>query len=160
MAEPLASLTYLEPSDFIISPAALEVSAIVLFEIFMDLLVKVSVVSVPIRVVVAVGKVNVPEFDIVEMTGAVRVLLVRVSVVVLPTKVVVVVGIVSVPVLTIVPITGDVNVLFVNVSVVSLPTKVVVAAGKVTVTLDDNVSVAIDEVEPESDILSRVDGIV
>lgn len=43
-----------------------------------DLLVSVSVVALPTNVSVDVGKVNVPVFVIVEITGAVNVLLVRV----------------------------------------------------------------------------------
>lgn len=79
------------------------------------LLVKVSVVARPTKVSVEVGKVKVPTFEIVEITGLVRVLFVRVSVVALPTKVSVEVGSVSVPVLVIDAITGLVRVLFVSV---------------------------------------------
>ena len=46
-----------------------------------------SVVAFPTRVSVAVGRVIMPEFEMVEMTGAVSVLLVRVSVVAFPTRV-------------------------------------------------------------------------
>ncbi len=42
------------------------------------LLVKVSVVALPTKVSVAVGKVNVPVLEIEEMTGVVKVLLVKV----------------------------------------------------------------------------------
>jgi hypothetical protein len=70
----------------------------------------VSVVALPTNVSVAVGSVIVPVLEIVEITGAVRVLFVSVSVVARPTKVSVEVGNVSVPVLTILAITGVVRV--------------------------------------------------
>lgn len=96
-----------------------------------DLLVRVSVVSLATRVRVPVGKVIVPELDIVEITGEVSVLLVKVSVVSLPTKVVVAVGNVIVPVFEMVEITGAVKVLFVKVWDPSVLTKVCVPEGKV-----------------------------
>jgi hypothetical protein len=61
------------------------------------LLVKVSVVVLPTNVSVVVGKVSVPVFVIVEITGAVKILFVRVSVVVLATSVSVTAGRVNVP---------------------------------------------------------------
>lgn len=56
----------------------------------------VSLVSLATNVLVPVGRVRVPAFDIVEITGAVSVLLVSVSVVFLPTRVSVASGSVSV----------------------------------------------------------------
>ncbi len=53
---------------------------IVLFESEIVLFVKVSVVARPTKVSVAVGKVNVPVFEIDEMTGVVKVLFVSVCV--------------------------------------------------------------------------------
>ena len=50
----------------------------VLFAPEIVLLVKVSVVSFPTRISVATGRVNIPVFEIVDMTGNVKVLLVRV----------------------------------------------------------------------------------
>lgn len=97
------------------------------------LFVNVSVVALPTKVSVEVGKVKVPVFEIEEIIGVVRVLFVNVSVVALPTRVSVEVGRVNVPELTMVAITGEVKVLFVNVSVVALPTKVSVASGNVIV---------------------------
>jgi hypothetical protein len=66
-------------------------------------------VCVPVRltkVSVPVGIVTVPLFEILEITGDVRVLFVSVSVVARPTKVSVDVGRVRVPVFVIVDITG------------------------------------------------------
>lgn len=79
------------------------------------LFVSVSVVSLPTKVSVDVGKVKVPVLTIEAMTGLVNVLFVSVSVVARPTKMSVDVGSVSVPVLTIEAITGLVSVLFVSV---------------------------------------------
>lgn len=90
-------------------------------------------VALPTNVSVLIGKVKVPVFTIVEITGEVSVLLVKVSVVALPTKVSVLVGRVRVPVLRIDDIVGVVSVLFVRVSVVDLPTRVSVLVGKVKV---------------------------
>ncbi len=103
---------------------------------FKSLLANVSVVFLPTKVSVLVGKVNVPVLTMVAMTGAVNVLLVSVSVVFLPTKVSVAVGRLNVPVFTIVAMTGAVNVLLVNVCVVVVPTRVVVSFGKVIETFD------------------------
>ena len=50
------------------------------------LFVKVSVVALPTKVSVLVGKVSVPVLTIVAITGAVRVLLVKVWVAVVPTN--------------------------------------------------------------------------
>ena len=49
------------------------------------LLVRVSVVALPTRVSVEVGKVSVPVLEMLEITGVVRVLLVKVWVSVVPT---------------------------------------------------------------------------
>jgi hypothetical protein len=109
---------------------AFPILLIVLTEPLIVLLVKVSVVSLPTNVVVAVGSVIVPEFVIVDITGAVSVLFVNVSVVSLPTNVVVAVGNVTVPVFDIDDITGVVNVLFVRVcdpvSVATVPSIAIV----------------------------------
>ena len=59
----------------------------VLFAPFIVLLVKVSVVSLPTKVSVEVGKVNVPVLLILDIIGKVSVLLVKVSVVSLRTTV-------------------------------------------------------------------------
>jgi hypothetical protein len=64
---------------------------------------------------VEVGRVKVPVFVIVEMTGLVRVLLVNVSLVARPIRVSVEVGRVKVPVFAIVEMTGAVSVLLVKV---------------------------------------------
>ncbi len=80
-------------------------------------MVRVSVVSLPTKVSVAVGKVSVPVLEIVEITGEVKVLLVSVSAVARPTRVSVAVGKVKVPVFEIVEMTGVVKVLFVKVCV-------------------------------------------
>lgn len=63
-----------------------------------DLFVKISVVARPINVSDDVGSVNVPVFDIWEMTGKVNVLFVNTSLVVLPINVSVIVGNDNVPV--------------------------------------------------------------
>ena len=81
------------------------------------MLVSVSVVSLPTNVSVDVGRVRVPVFEIVDITGEVNVLLVSVSVVSLATNVRVPVGKVIVPELEIEDITGSVSVLLVNVCV-------------------------------------------
>ena len=81
------------------------------------LFVSVSVVALPTKVSVEVGKVNVPVLTIVAITGLVKVLLVSVSVVARPTKVSVEVGSVRVPVFTMVAMTGAVKVLLVSVAV-------------------------------------------
>lgn len=80
------------------------------------LFVKVSVVALPTKVSVDVGRLIVPVLLIWFMTGVAKVLLFRVSVVDLPTSVSVEVGSVSVPVFEIEEITGVVSVLFVSVS--------------------------------------------
>ncbi len=69
-----------------------------------DLFDNKSVVPVPTSVVVAVGSVSVPPFEIVEIIGKVSVLLVNVSVVSRPTRVAVTVG--SVIVFPLLVITG------------------------------------------------------
>jgi hypothetical protein len=100
------------------------------------LLVSVSVVSLATKVLVPVGKVTVPEFDIVEIVGLVSVLFVRVSVVARPTIVSVDVGRVRVfPEFVRVGLfmVGEVRVLLVRVSVVPLPTRVSVEVGRVIV---------------------------
>ena len=98
-------------------------------------MVRASVVALPTSVSVDVGRVSVPVFEMVAMTGRISVLLIRTSVVALPTSVSVDVGKVSVPVLTMVAMTGAVSVLLVSVSVVALPTSVSVAVGSVRVLL-------------------------
>ena len=115
---------------------------IVLLAPLIVLFVNVSVVALPTKVSVEVGKVKVPEFEIVEITGLVKVLFVNVSVVALPTKVSVEVGNVNVPVLLIEEIIGVVKVLFVKVCV---PVKVatVLSMSKVIV-------------EPETDEVNPV----
>ena len=115
---------------------------IVLLAPLIVLFVNVSVVALPTKVSVDVGKVKVPEFEIVEITGLVKVLFVNVSVVALPTKVSVEVGNVNVPVLLIEEIIGVVKVLFVKVCV---PVKVatVLSMSKVIV-------------EPETDEVNPV----
>ena len=65
---------------------------IVLLAPLIVLFVNVSVVALPTKVSVDVGKVKVPEFEIVEITGLVKVLFVNVSVVFVPTRVVVASG--------------------------------------------------------------------
>ena len=83
------------------------------------LFVKVSVVSRPTSVVVAVGNVIVPVFEIEEIIGVVNVLLVKVSVVARPTKVSLVIGNVTratPPLVWILAIIGVVIVLLVRVS--------------------------------------------
>jgi hypothetical protein len=89
----------------------------------MTLFVSVSVVFLPTKVSVEIGKVRVPVLTIVAITGEVSVLLVSVSVVFLPTRVSVEVGRVSVPVLIIVEIIGEVSVLFVSVVAFELVTR-------------------------------------
>lgn len=96
-----------------------------------DLFVSESVVARPTSVSVLVGRVRVPVFTIVAITGAVRVLFVNVSVVARPTSVSVLVGRVNVPVFTIEAITGVVSVLFVKVSVDVRETSVSVTLGNV-----------------------------
>jgi len=64
------------------------------------LLVRVSVVALPTKVSVAVGKVTVPVLEMLEITGAVKVLLVKVW---LPVSVATVESIAIVPVVVIVP---------------------------------------------------------
>ena len=115
---------------------------IVLLAPLIVLFVNVSVVALPTKVSVDVGKVKVPEFEIVEIIGVVNVLFVNVSVVALPTKVSVEVGNVNVPVLLIEEIIGVVKVLFVKVCV---PVKVatVLSMSKVIV-------------EPETDEVNPV----
>lgn len=83
-------------SSLIAVRSSAEVPVSVLVVKLMDLFVSVSVVSRPTRVVVAVGRVSVPVFDIVDMTGAVRVLFVRVCDAVRVTSVSEILGTVSV----------------------------------------------------------------
>jgi hypothetical protein len=81
-------------------------------------------ISLPSRVanvLVPVGKVMVPELEILEITGVVNVLLVNVSLPARVANVCVPVGKVIVPELEMLEITGAVNVLLVN---VSLPVRV------------------------------------
>jgi len=82
---------------------------IVLLEPLIVLFVNVSVVALATKVSVAVGNVIVPELEIDEIIGVVKVLFVNVSVVALPTKVSVEVGKVNVPVLLIEEIIGVVR---------------------------------------------------
>ncbi len=92
------------------------------------LLVRLSVVPVPTRVVVAEGMVTVlPPLVIVARTGAVSVLLVNVSVVLRPTSVSGPVGKVSVPPLVMM---GAVSVLLVSVCVAARVTTVSLTSGK------------------------------
>ena len=97
-------------------------------------MVRVSVVALPTKVSVEVGKVKVPLLIILAIPGVVRVLLVRVSVVALPTKVSLVVGKVKVPLLITLAITGVVRVLLDSVCVPVKVTEVEVVA---IVSLDD-----------------------
>ena len=112
------------------------------------LFVKVSVVSRPTSVVVAVGNVIVPVFEIEEIIGVVNVLLVKVSVVARPTKVSVVVGSVTVdtpPLVKILAIIGVVSVLFVKVSVLALDIKLYVPpAGSVATVFSVTVKVVVN----------------
>jgi len=72
----------------------------VLFAPLIVLFVRVSVVALPTKVSVAVGKVTVPVLEMLEITGAVKVLLVKVW---LPVSVATVESIAIVPVVVIVP---------------------------------------------------------
>jgi hypothetical protein len=72
----------------------------VLFAPLIVLFVRVSVVALPTKVSVAVGRVTVPVLEMLEITGAVKVLLVKVW---LPVSVATVESIAIVPVVVIVP---------------------------------------------------------
>ncbi len=111
-------------------------NVIVLLASEIVLLVSVSVVALPTRVSVAVGKVNVPVLDIEEMTGVVKVLFVKVCVPVKVTKPLLFRTVAEMlPVLIASPVIELVesSVLFDKVSAVALPTNVSVAVGKVNV---------------------------
>ena len=81
-----ATTVSVPPKEIEVDPRVIELFVNALLGMFVnvfvdpliDLLVSVSVVALPTNVSVDVGKVNVPVFVIVEITGAVNVLLVRV----------------------------------------------------------------------------------
>jgi len=79
---------------------ALPILVKVLLAPLIVLFVRVSVVALPTKVSVAVGKVTVPVLEMLEITGAVKVLLVKVW---LPVSVATVESIAIVPVVVIVP---------------------------------------------------------
>ena len=105
-AESDKEIAYMLPFLNVFASIEFVVPVIVLF-------VRVSTVARPTSVSDVVGRVKVPVFEILVITGKVRVLFVKISAVARPTRVSVDVGRVKVPVFDIELITGKVRVLFV-----------------------------------------------
>ena len=116
------------------------------------LLVNVSVVSRPTKLVFICGKVRVaPLFKMLFITGEINVLLFKVSVVVLPINVSVDVGKVRVPPLIIVEITGETNVLLLSVSVEFAVINISEELGK-----DNNIPLALFLIAVNTGVLKKV----